>query len=41
MDESCSSVAVIQRSVVGVITDIPAVFRAKQNQKPELKNSTL
>lgn len=41
MDEGCSSIAVIERSVVGIIADIPAMFRTKQNQKPELSNSKL
>lgn len=39
MDESCSSTAVIQGSVIGVIADVPEIQWTKQ--KPELRNSKL
>lgn len=39
MDESCSSIAIIQRNVIGVITDIPEILRTKQ--KPGLRNGKL
>lgn len=41
MDESCSSIAIIQRNVIGVITDIPEILRTKQKQKPGLRNGKL
>lgn len=41
MDESCSSITIIQRSVIGVIADIPEILRTKQKQKPGLRKDNL
>lgn len=41
MDESSSAIAIVQRGVVGVITDVPAISRTKQSQRPGFRDSQL